>query len=275
MSWSEGSSFRYNSGMDSKHAVIIDEVIFIPKDAFSFDGFQDWCFSDAFPETGRIDYLGGTIELELNQAGTRPEDLFTHNAVRSEIGARLHILLSDQDLGEVFSKGARVVAPEAQISFEPDLAVVFQQSLETGRVRYTGISGGVPERLREIEGAPDLIVEVLSDTSSAKDSRRLPSFYAQAGIPELWLIDARGEDLRFDVHELEDGQYRRLDADPERWILSPCLGRVFRLIRRSTQRPGVWRYNLEVRQPAGQLSEQAKFRELRGKVAWGNESREV
>ena len=56
--------------MDSEHAVIIDEVIFIPKDAFSFEGFQDWCFSDVFPETGRIDYLAGTIELELNDVGT-------------------------------------------------------------------------------------------------------------------------------------------------------------------------------------------------------------
>lgn len=234
--------------MGSEYAVIIDEVIFIPKDAFSFDGFQDWCFSGVFPETGRIDYLRGTIELELNQAGARPEDLFTHNAVRNEIGARLHLLLSDGDLGEVFSKGARVVVPKAQLSFEPDLAVVLQESLETGRVRYVGIPDEAPERLREIEGAPDLIVEVLSDTSSQKDSGRLPSLYAQAGVPELWLVDARGEDLRFDIHEFRDGQYVRLDGDSEGWIRSPRLGHIFRLIRQSTRRPGVWRYTLKVRE---------------------------
>lgn len=234
--------------MDSKYAVIIDEAIFIPKNALSFDGFQDWCFSDAFPETGRIDYLGGTIELELNQAGARPEDLFTHNAVRSEIGARLHLLLSDGDLGEVFSKGVRVVVPEAQLSFEPDLAVVLPESLESGRVRYVGISGDLPGRLREIEGAPDLIVEVLSDTSSEKDNERLPSLCIQAGIPELWLIDARGEDFRFHVYELRDNQYRNLDVTPAGWIRSPCLGRAFRLIRRSTQRSGNWRYKLEVQE---------------------------
>ena len=237
--------------MSSEYAVIIDETVFIPRNAFSFDGFQDWCFSDAFPEAGRIDYLGGTIELELNQAGTRPEDLFTHNAVRSEIGARLHLLLSDGNLGEVFSKGARVVSPKAQLSFEPDLVVVLQESLERGRVRYAGILGDVSERLREIEGAPDLIVEVLSDTSSEKDNKSLPSLCIQAGIPELWLIDARGENLRFHIHELRDDQYRNLDATPEGWIRSPRLGQAFRLIRRSAQRPGTWRYNLEVQRVGG------------------------
>jgi hypothetical protein len=43
----------------------------------------------------------------------------------------------------------------------------------------------------EVEGAADLVVEILSDSSVGKDTRRLPEAYAKAGVGELWLVDAR------------------------------------------------------------------------------------
>jgi hypothetical protein len=93
--------------MAAKYAVIVDEKISIPTDAFTYEGFHRWCFSKSFPETGRIDYITGTIHLELNEVGEGAEDLFTHNAVLMAIGTRLHSLVTDKDLGEVFSKGVR------------------------------------------------------------------------------------------------------------------------------------------------------------------------
>ena len=95
----------------------------------------------------------------------------------------------------------------------------------------------------ELEGAPDLVVEVVSNHSVGKDLRRLPPLYAAAGVPELWLVDARRE-IRFEIRTLGADGYRILEPDAEGWILSPLLGVRFRL-RQFEPRPGRWSYRLE------------------------------
>jgi Uma2 family endonuclease len=87
---------------------------------------------------------------------------------------------------------------------------------------------------------------VVSDSSEKKDTERLPPLYAQAGIPEMWLADARGEEIRFTILTLDAGSYRAVLPDAEGWTASPRLDRSFRLIRRRLD-PLPWRYLLEHR----------------------------
>jgi Uma2 family endonuclease len=230
--------------MARRHAVIFEEDLRIPEDAFTFEGFQRWVDSEEFPETGRIDYLDGDIEVDMS-----PEDLFTHGAVKTAITSKLHVLISESGMGHVFSDTTRLASRFAALSVEPDVMVILDESLETGRVRLSQAAPRKgPNRYGGLDGAADVIVEVISDGSVKKDTQRLPPIYASAGIPELWIVDARGEDLRFDVHELRDGQYESIDADAEGWVRSPRLDQAFRLTRQGTQRPGVWRYSLEARE---------------------------
>jgi hypothetical protein len=57
--------------MARRHAFIGEENnLRIPGEAFTFEGFQRWVESGAFPENGRIDYLQGDIEVDMS-----PEDL--------------------------------------------------------------------------------------------------------------------------------------------------------------------------------------------------------
>jgi len=51
----------------------------------------------------------------------------------------------------------------------------------------------------ELEGTPDMVLEVVSASSVVKDTETLLQLYWQAGIPEYWLVDARGEALEFTV----------------------------------------------------------------------------
>ncbi|HEY0783712.1 MAG TPA: Uma2 family endonuclease, partial [Thermoanaerobaculia bacterium] len=111
-------------------------------------------------------------------------------------------------------------------------------------VRYRPWARRLPDRYSEIEGAPDLVVEVLSDASESKDNERLPRLYARAGIPELWLVDARGGEPRFEVHTLSGDRYERVAADPAGTVRSLVLGLAVRLVRQRT-RLGGWRYALE------------------------------
>ncbi|MGH9360798.1 MAG: Uma2 family endonuclease [Thermoanaerobaculia bacterium] len=213
--------------------------LLIPAEAHSFDGFRSWCHSERFPERWRIDYLAGEIEVDMS-----PEDAYTHGVVKSAIAAKLHHLISASGLGNVFIDRMRVSSPAAGLSVEPDVMVVLWSSLEAGRIREVSGAGRPGDRVVEFEGAPDLVVEIVSDSSARKDTRRLPPLYAAAGVPELWLVDARGDDVRFAVHELAAGAYRLVPPAEEDWAASPLLGCRVRLTRHRT-RLGRWAYELE------------------------------
>jgi Uma2 family endonuclease len=51
----------------------------------------------------------------------------------------------------------------------------------------------------EILGSPDLVVEIVSDSSVRKDTTLLRDAYWKAGVREYWLFDARGAEIRFDI----------------------------------------------------------------------------
>ena len=118
---------------------------------------------------------------------------------------------------------------------EPDVVVVLWESLNAGRVRNVPSTPPRPGRYVELEGAPDLVVEVVSNSSVGKDRKRLPALYARAGVPELWLVDARGDTPAFEIRSLKAGGYQQVAADgppPDGWTSSPVLGCRFRLQRR-------------------------------------------
>jgi Uma2 family endonuclease len=230
--------------MARRHAIIDEENFRIPEDAFTFEGFQRWIDSGDFPETGRIDYLEGDVEVDMS-----PEDLYTHSAVKTAITLKLGNLVVESDLGDVFIDRARVRSRFAGLSVEPDIVVVFGRSLEAGKVRLMPAAARKgPDRFSALEGAVDLVVEIVSDGSVKKDTKRLPKLYARAGVPELWIVDARGDDLQFRIHALRDSSYVTVEPDSEGWIRSPQLGVDFRLVRRRSS-PSPWRYTLKHRQP--------------------------
>jgi len=229
--------------MAREHAVLIEESLRIPADAQSFEGFRKWIHTPEFPETGRIDYLAGDIEIDMS-----PEDLHTHGIVKVAITVALDAIVTGQEIGEIFVDRTRVSSRFATLSVEPDVVVVLWESLQTGRVRYIPAASQEPDRYVEIEGAPDVVVEVVSDSSVKKDTKRLPALYARAGVPELWIADTRGRDVRFEIRILREGEYALVEPDDDGWVRSERLERLFRLTRRKT-RMETWSYRLERREP--------------------------
>lgn len=228
--------------MGRRSSVYTEQVPVLPAAAGGLAAFRRWAFSAEFPDHGRIDYLAGSVETELS-----PEDLHTHGPVKAAIAAVLHALIVERDLGQVFIDRARVSSAAANLSVEPDVLAVLWQSLESGRVRYVPRARGGPVRLArsaEIEGGPDLVVEILSDSSVRKDTELLPRLYALAGVRELWLVDARGEQPDLAMYTLESGAYREVAPDARGHLLSPLLGHTFRLLRQPA-RFSTWRYQLE------------------------------
>ncbi|HEX3529563.1 MAG TPA: Uma2 family endonuclease [Thermoanaerobaculia bacterium] len=216
----------------------------IPEDANTFEGFWRWLESDGFPESGRIDFLGGEIAADMS-----PEDLYTHGALKVEIVAVLVELVKRSGLGDLQSDRSRFRSPFARVTTEPDIVAVFRESIESGRARLVPSTRRKGQnRIVAFEGAVDLIVEIVSDSSVGKDLDRLPPYYARAGVRELWLLDARGTEVRFDLLVLQEGVYSIVPPDADGWLRSPCLGRAFRL-QRFHQPPFPWSYRLEHKSP--------------------------
>jgi Uma2 family endonuclease len=59
-----------------------------------------------------------------------------------------------------------------------------------------------------LEGAPDLIVEIVSSSSQHRDRREKYLEYLAAGVREYWLVDPLAQTV--EVYHLERGRYRLL-----------------------------------------------------------------
>jgi Uma2 family endonuclease len=210
----------------------------IPTSALTLAGFREWATSDDFPQHIRAAFVGGEIFIEMSN-----EDLETHVAVKAEISRVLMNLNRAGKLGKFYSDGALVSNEDASVSNNPDASFFTVESFRSGRVRLVP-KEGEEGRYKEIEGAPDWVLEVISDSSVQKDTARLREAYHQAGIPEYWLVDARGEEIHFHILNHRRNGYA---AAPIRdgWQRSRVFGRSFRLDRQHDAF-GLWEYTLHV-----------------------------
>ncbi len=201
--------------------------------------FRAWVASDASGQQGRIDYIAGRIELDMS-----PEDLYCHGTLNTRLVVVLGQIIDAEDLGELFTDRTRVSSPQADLSVEPDVVFVSYEAFETGRVRRVPKAPVAPQRYVELEGAPDLVIEIVSDESVGKDTQRLPMSYYQANIPEFWLFDVRNERLDFQILCPAAAGYESVAPDADGFRYSALFGRSFRLSRREG-RAGGWQYTLD------------------------------
>ncbi len=220
--------------------VILDEDFRVPL-VGSLAEFRAWALSDSYPETGRIDYLGGRIEVDVS-----PEDLFTHGKLKTTLIAVLQQRIADGDLGDLFSDRTRVSCPEADLSVEPDLVFVSYDAVESGRVRLVPKASGERDRYVELEGAADLVVEIVSDRSARKDMERLPEAYWRARIAEFWLADARGSALVFQIRHWTPQGYQLAPTGADSAQRSAIFPTWFSITRRRN-RAGRWSYDVATR----------------------------
>ena len=207
--------------------LVLEGQIEIPLDLRCLADFRRWATSDEFPERGRIDYVAGRIEVDMS-----PEEVFCHGVLKGKVYASLLALVERDDLGYLFVDRTRISSIPGDVSAEPDVVFVSHEALTSGRVRLVPKAGGERDRYIEVEGGPDLIVEIVSDSSVKKDTRLLPEAYFKAGVGEYWLADARREPLVFQIHRRGQSGFEPVAADAEGFQQSTVFGRRFRLQRR-------------------------------------------
>jgi Uma2 family endonuclease len=209
----------------------------VPDWVIDRDSFLRWTADESFPDYGRVDYLGGEIWIDMSE-----EQLFTHNQVKLAFYITLGRLAEEVETGRFFPDGARVVHPEADLSSVPDAAFISDSRMEQMRVR---LAPGAERGFVRIEGGPDMVLEVVSDSSVRKDTVRLRQLYQVAGVLEYWLVDAREEPLTFDILR-QTARGFAATRKQDGWVRSAVFGKAFRL-NQSIDKRGQPRYTLEAR----------------------------
>lgn len=210
----------------------------IPDGLTNLARFRRWVHSPRFPEKGRIDWLAGEVEVDLTA-----ENLDRHGTMKSAFAGDLRGVVETTDRGIVLVDSSRLSSPTADLSAEPDVLVVFFESIETGRVRLVPAAGD-EQGYVEVEGAADLVVECVSRSSVEKDLTRLPRLYHRAGVREYWVADARGGAPVLTIFEHAPRRYRRVSPDRKGWLASKVLGLRVRLVA-LPPRAGLVRYRVE------------------------------
>jgi Uma2 family endonuclease len=208
--------------------LVINERLRLPGTIRDLESFRQWARSDDCPEKGHFAYLAGTfwVDLTLEQA-------YTHNQVKTEFIAVLHPLVKTSDQGRYLGDGMLLSNPAADLSTTPDGMFVSYHAFDSGRV--CEVSGRQSAGVIELEGTPDMVLEVLSESSVQKDMVDLPRLYAKAGIPEFWRADARHAEVRFEILRLTEQGH--VPAQPtDGWWPSGVFGRSFRLLQASDRR---------------------------------------
>jgi Uma2 family endonuclease len=217
-------------------AVVVADQVRIPSWVNDLEAFRRWAHSDAYPERGWVSFLDGEVWVDPHM-----EQLFTHNRVKTCYTVTVGGLIEREDRGYYFSDRCLLSNEAANLSTEPDGTFCSWQAVNEGRVRLVE---GVDEGFVELEGAPDMALEVVSAFSVRKDRTILRDLYWRAKVPEYWLVDARKAPLQFDILRWTSKGYA---ATPRKqgWLRSRVLEHSF-LLEAQTDRLGHPHYVLSV-----------------------------
>jgi Uma2 family endonuclease len=149
-----------------------------------------WTYDDyaALPDDGRrYEIVNGVLVMSPSPDGSHQDAVarFTYHLLA-------HVEFAG--LGKV-----RVAPFDVELSpqdvFQPDVLVVLNAHLD--RVKE-----------KRVVGAPDLVVEVASQSTAAYDRITKYEKYAKAGVQEFWIANAKARTVQVCV--LESAQYRSL-----------------------------------------------------------------
>ena len=135
-------------------------------------------------------------------------ELFKGKLFKMSAPSAIHQEISMRLAGELyqFFKGK-----DCKIFHAPFDVRLLKESQEDKNI-YTVVQPDIcvvcdPEKIdkRGCEGAPDLVIEILSPGNSKKEMKYKYALYEEAKVPEYWIIDPDHQNVL--VYVLEDGKY--------------------------------------------------------------------
>ncbi len=132
-----------------------------------------------YEDLRRMPEDGKRYELIDGEVYMTPSPNTKHQAVVGNLHVALRQFVAQRNLGKVFLAPFDVVFGE-RTAVQPDLLFIRKERLSI----LTDLN---------VQGAPDLVIEVLSPGTASFDRETKLQVYARAGVPELWYVDPRSD----------------------------------------------------------------------------------
>lgn len=198
----------------------------VPSWVVDHRSFRRWASSDSYPQHGWFSYLDGKLWVDISM-----EEFFTHNQVKARIDFTMMTLLEEAALpGRYVPDRMLLTNEDVGLSTEPDGLFFFWETFERKRIRL--VERPKQSGCLELAGTPDMVLEVVSDSSEKKDKEDLRELYWRAGITEYWLVDVRGSEPSFEILRHTARGYVAARPNKEGWTKSAVFGRSFKLTQR-------------------------------------------
>lgn len=156
------------------------------------------------PEDKRYELIEGELIMT-------PSPVTRYQRISRKIEFRLEKFVTENDLGEVFYAPCDVYLDNENV-VQPDILFISKERLNV-----------IGEK--NIQGAPDLIVEILSESSAYRDLVKKKKIYASFGVKEYWIVDP--EEKTVEIYLLGNNAFTLSKRFNENDILSsPLLTRL-------------------------------------------------
>jgi Uma2 family endonuclease len=137
------------------------------------------------PEGAPYQLIGGELIMT-------PSPTPYHQIILGRIGFDLTKFIKERKLGEVIYAPMDVYLFETE-TYQPDIIFI-----SNARLNIIGE--------KKIESAPDLVVEILSESTAYYDLRHKKRVYEKTGVKEYWIVDPMEKSI--EVYENVSGEFK-------------------------------------------------------------------
>ncbi len=136
------------------------------------------------PEDERYELIEGELVMT-------PSPVPRHQRISGRLEFELRKFTTENDLGEVFDAPCDVYLDDENV-VQPDILFISKDRLN--------IIGE-----KNIQGAPDIAIEIISESSAYRDFVQKKRLYARFGVREYWIVIPEEESIQ--IYILKDNAY--------------------------------------------------------------------
>jgi Uma2 family endonuclease len=136
------------------------------------------------PEDERYELIEGELLMT-------PAPSMRHQRISGDLYSEVRAFVNENDLGNVFYAPCDVHLDNQNV-VQPDILFVSKERLNI-----------ISEK--NIQGAPDLVIEIISEWSAYRDLVQKKKLYARFGVKEYWIVIP--EESSVEIYNLKDNAF--------------------------------------------------------------------
>lgn len=181
-------------------AVVSDAPFYAPKSHYTYQDIVE--IAQKFPEDKKWTYseslrifpadLKVKVEILNNKLLIMPSPSYIHQKISNKLSNKLTNFVEDNKLGEILCAPMDTKFDEDNVE-QPDIMFI-------AITRFDIIEENV------INGAPDLVVEIISPANKKQEQKEKHTLYEQKGVKEYWTINPKKRHIK--VETLENGSFQ-------------------------------------------------------------------